>query len=310
LSKTLPVALLFCKDPNKVAFFRNFFQNLYFLIEVEDCASTIEWVKSSPIDLIFLDLHSLDQPIIEFCPYIRRLLGKKKTPIFLISTTLQKSLLEQALVSGISDFIHEPLDANEIEERITIQLHTSQTSRKVSKITSKLKPPSSLPKNVDFFLHKTLLGSEALKKIIETKKTMRPLCLLVVQIDRFSQIEKEVGIAGTAELKQQLEKLLCSHLRPNDFILTEGPFTYLLLLPKTSQRAGKIIAEDLRLDVSSIPLSTSTTEILITVSIGVLSFDNELSDSSKSFEQLTVCLERIKHSLPKSTSQGNIIIAE
>lgn len=310
MSKTLPIALLFCKDPKKIAFFRNFFQNLYFLIEVEDCASTIEWIKSSPIDLIFLDLHSLDQPIIEFCPYLRRLLGKKKTPIFLISTTLQKSLLEQALISGISDFIHEPLDADEIEERITIQLHTSQTSRKVSKITSKLKPPSSVPKNVEFLLHKTILGSNALKTIIETKKTMHPLSLLVVQIDRFSQIEKELGVLATAELKQQLEKLLRSHLRANDFILTEGPFTYLLLLPKTSQRAGKIIAEDLRLDVSSTPLTTSANEILITVSIGVLCFDKEPSESTKSFEQLAVCLERIKHSLPKSTSHGNIIVAE
>lgn len=310
MSKTLPVALLLCKDPTKVAFFRRLFQDLYFLIEVEECTSAIEWLKSSPIDLIFLDLHSLNQPIIEFCPHLRRLLGKRKTPIFLISSTLQKSLLEESLRSGVSDFIHEPLDSDEIHERITIQLHSSQTSRKISKVTSKLKTPSAIPKNVEFLLHKTLLGSKALKTIIETKKTMHPLSLLVVQIDRFHQIEKDLGPSATAELKRQLEKVLEQHLRPHDFLLSEGPFTYLMLLPKTSQRAAKIIAEDVRLDVCSTTLSTSAAEVLITVSIGVLSFDKDPSESSKSFEQLEICLERIKHSLPKSPSQGNMIVSE
>jgi diguanylate cyclase (GGDEF)-like protein len=294
----------------KIAFFRRLLQDTYSLIEVEEQNTALEWIKSTPINLIFLDLQSLTFSIVDFCPLIRRILGKKKVPIFLISRSIQKSLLEEFLRAGVSDFIHEPLDSDEIEERITIQLHSSQTNRKVSTITSKMKTPSLIPKNVEFLLRKTLIGSKALKTIMETKKTMHPLSLLVVQIDRFQQIEKELGATATGELKTELEKALKGHLRTHDFLLTEGPTTYLLLLPKTSQRAAKIIAEDLRLDVSSTTFKTSVSEVLITISTEVLSFEQNASESSKSFEQLELCLERIKQSLPKTHSSENTLSAK
>jgi|GEM_PF-1351381 len=308
ISPALPNVILLCKDPAKVAFFRKHFKDLYYLIETEDCLSALDLIKITPVDLIFLDFYSLDDPLFNFCSHIRKTLGKKKVPIFLISQIIQKSFIEEALLAGVSDFIHEPLDVLELYERISVQLHSSQTNRKIRSITSKLKPPSPVARNTELFLGRTLIGDKALRTIIETKKKMHPLSLFMVQVDRFPQLEKEFGTKGIKELCENLEAFLRSHLRPHDFLLKEGPATYLILLPKTSQRAAKIIAEDMRKDLSETPLKTSGEDVLMTVSIGVVSFEKESSESGRSFEQFEFCLERVKNSLSQSQKGGNIIV--
>ena len=135
-----------------------------------------------------------------------------------------------------------------------------------------------------------------------------PLSLFMVQIDRFPSLEKELGKISILELISRVDVLLRSHLSPHDFLITEGPATYLILLPKTSQRAAKIIAEDIRQEISSTVIQTSTTEIHITASIGVIAFEKEPSESGKSFEQFELCLERVKNSLCQAQKKGNSVI--
>lgn len=306
--KTLPTLLLLCKDTSKNNFFKKHFKEIYYIMEVDDCESALDWIKVSPIDFIFLDFYSLDAPLVNFCIHIRAILKEKKTPIFLISKMIQKSFITEALQAGVSDFIHEPLDPLEIHERISVQLHSSPTNRKIHKIKSKLKPLSSIPQNTDLFFNRTLMGDKALRTIIETKKKIHPLSLFMVQIDHFTHLEKELGKPAVLELVTQIEALLRSHLRPHDFLVIEGPATYLIVLPKTSQRAAKIMAEDIRKSISTTTIRTSVMEILITASIGVIAFEQEPSESGRSFEQFELCLERVKKSLCQTQKKGNSII--
>ncbi len=308
-TNALPVLFLLCKDPTKTNFFKKHFKDVYYIMNVEDCASALEWIKLTPVRFIFLDFYSLDDPLVNFCIHLKALLGKKRVPIFLISQIIQKSFINEALQAGVSDFIHEPLDALEIHERISVQLHSSPINRKVHNIASKMKTPSPVPRNTGLFSGRTLIGDKALQTIIETKKKMHPLSLFMVQIDRFLNLEKELGSKAASEVKDQVEQLLRSHLRPHDFLVAEGPATYIVLLPKTSQRAAKIIAEDIRSEICTTTLKTSSIEILVTVSIGVIAFEKEDSEAGKSFEQFELCLERVKNSLCQAQKKGNAVIS-
>jgi diguanylate cyclase (GGDEF)-like protein len=252
----------------------------------------------------------LDEPLLNFVPHVRKLPGKKKTPIFLISNAIQKSFISEALEAGVSDFIHEPLDALEIHERISVQFHSSKVNKKIRNVTGRIKPLPSIPRNTELFSGRTLIGDKALRAIIETKKKMHPLSLFMVQVDRFHQIEHELRRGGIGELTDNLEIFLRSHLRPHDFLIKEGPATYLILLPKTSQRAAKLIAEDIRNELSVTPVRTGSEEILLTVSIGVISFENEPSESGKLFEQFTRSLESVKKSLDESHKKNALVFAE
>lgn len=306
---SLPILFLLCKDPVKVQFFKKHFEGVYYIMEAEECSSFLEWAKITPVSLIFLDFYSLDQPLVNFCIHLRALLGKRKIPIFLISQIIQKSFIGEALKAGVSDFIHEPLDVQEIEERISVHLYSSSTSRKVKTLAKKMKTPGPLPRNIALFRNKTILGNKTLQTILETKETMDPLSLLMVRIDRFEEFEQELGGSGISDLKKQIETLLRSHLRPHDFLVAEGDATYLLLLPKTSSRAGKIIAEDIRSEVLDTNFRIGESEVLCTVSIAVLAFEKDNREADTAFERFALCLERVKHSLSLVQNQGNTVIA-
>ncbi len=305
----LPTALLLSTNPYKTAFFTKHLKGLYYLIYVEDCSDAIDWIKNSTIELVLLDYETLDEPLGNFCPHVRKLLGKKNIPIFLISQMIKKTLIDEALQSGITDFIHEPLDADEIYERIAVHFTPSLT-KKMKTISRKIKPTPQVPKDAKSFSKKTLLSAKTLKTIIETKNIATPLSVLSIQIDKLEKLLKTLSHQEIKQLVMQLEKLFKASLRKLDFLITEGIGHYLILLPKTSPAAAKIIAEELQKEVSTTSLKIGSSEILITISIGVLSFEKELSDSAKIFTQLESSIAKIKISLDKKQKPGNIVVSK
>jgi PleD family two-component response regulator len=303
----MKTALVISNDPGKAYFFKKNLNGIYSILEVENEEHAIAWLKSTPIELIFLDFQSLEGSLAAFCEEAKKLTKPRKAPIFLISSILKKTFAEETLKAGVSDFLHEPLNEDELHEKITNQLAPPFLNKKVKTITKKFKPHSLIPKNTNIFLDKTLIRDKTLKTIIETKKNATPLSVFTIQLDSVNKLLREVGEQGLYEITEQLETLLKLSLRQKDFLITESPGQFLLLLPKTSPTAGKIIAEEIRREVLSTPLLTSKSEILVTISIGIMSFDKDLSSSAQAFEQFEFCLEKVKKSLPK---KGNIIISD
>ncbi len=308
-TSSLATALLLCKDPYKVAFFTKHLKGLYYIVTTEDCASAIDWLKNTVVEIVLIDHSSLDEPLTNFCPHLRKTLPKKTIPIFLISQIIKKTLVNEALQAGVTDFIHEPLDAEELYERIAVHFTPSLT-KKMKTITGKIRAPALIPKDTKAFSRKTLIKDQTLKKIIETKNIATPLSVFTIQIDSFEKLSKSLKTQEIKQMVEQVEKLLKTRLRKHDFLLTEGLGHYLMLLPKTSTAAGKIIAEDIRKEVSTTTLKTSLSEILVTVSIGILSFEKDLSGSAKVLTQLESSIDKIKSSLEKKQKAGNIVISK
>jgi diguanylate cyclase (GGDEF)-like protein len=307
--KSLPVAFLVSNDPAKIDFFKKNLNKSYYVMDVSDCESALEWVKKTQVSLIFLDFYSLTEPLSNFCKHLRNILGEKKVPIFLISYVIQKTFFTEALQAGVTDFIHEPLDATEVQERIAVHLSSPAINKKMTTISKKIKPTSLVPKNTNTFLDRTLMRDQTLQTIIETRKIAMPLGVFIIQIDSLTKLFKHLEEKDVQRVIEQVERILKGYLRPQDLFIKEGSDKYLILLPKTSQSAAKIIAEEIQQKVSSTPLSTSFTDILLTVSIGVLAFDKEPSGSAKQFEQLEHSIDRIKESLHLAEKIGNTIVS-
>ncbi len=306
----MKTALVISNDPGKSYFFKKELKGIYSILEVENEEEGLQWIKTTDIEIILLDYLSIEGSLAAFCSETKALVFPKIIPILLISPMIKKSFAEDAIKAGVSDFLHEPLHAEELHERIAVQLAPPFLNKKVKNIRNKIRQASLIPKNAALLLDRTLIRDTTLKKIVETKKTDTPLSVFTIHLDSLKKLQKEVGEQGVFEITEQLETLLKLNLRQKDFLITESPGQYLLLLPRTSPTAGKIIAEEIRRTISSTPLATSTTDILVTVSIGIISFGKELSTSAEAFDKFEFCLEKVKKSLPKTGSPGNIIVSD
>ncbi len=309
MKNTLPLVLLSCKDPTKAAFFKETLKGGFSLIHTENLEEALEWLQASQVDVFVLEKRHLDASLEEVCYTIQKAAKKKNLPILLLSKSIKKSIVLQALNAGITDFIHEPLDALEIEERISVSLYSKLISKKMKLVERKIKAVSLLPRNSKLLQEKTLILDKTLKTITSAKKGAVPLGVLMIHLDSSSKLKERLGENGLEEILCFLENLLEKRLRKYDTFMIEGTGKYLILLPKTSLRAAETIAKDIQTEVSTTTIITSTKEVLVTLSIGVVSFEKELSKSARDFENFDLSLEKVKKALVSSRKRGNTIVS-
>lgn len=306
---TLPTALLICNDISKTSFFKRTLKGTYYIMDAKESHTALDWLKTTPVEIIILDYKTLDEPLMNLCQHIRKTKGCETIPILLISNKLQKSFTVDSLNAGVTDFLHEPLDPGEVFERITVALKSKIVSKKMSLVTSKIKASPMIPQNTRTLLNRVLINDQTLQKISEEKKIATPLSLLMIQLDQMDRLSDTLGDQVLEEVIAAVTQMLQKRLRQFDTLIPQGAGKFLLLLPKTSQNASKIIAEDIRKEISTTTIQTQKKELLVTISIGVVSFDKHLTDSAHAYEQFDKSLSRVKKALEQAQKTGNKIIS-
>lgn len=310
MRNNLPIALLICHDPVKISFFKDVLKGSFSLILAEDSDLGVEWLQSSPIEIVILDSTALNTPLENICKEARKTTKIKNIPILLISNSLDRSFILHALNAGVSDFLADPLSSEEVHTRIAVSLHSKLINKKMRFVQNKIKTGPLIPKSTKILKGRTFMREKTLQTIVSAKKGAIPLSVLMVHVDDLPRLQEMCGIAAIQEVLNFIETFLKTRLRKYDTLTSEGPGQYLVMLPKTSQSAAKVIAEDIRKEISHTIIKTSVKEVLTTLSIGLVSFEKELSKTAKDFEQFDLCLERVKKSLVRAQKKGSSLVSQ
>ena len=307
---SLPTLLLVTSDPIKVQFFKKSCIISHYIIHTPYGVKAKDCLHSMDVDIIILDVQTLDEPLMDFCRDLRQEPLMGKTSILLITNNIQKAFITSALNAGASDFLREPLDEQELYARLAVAKNAGLVSQKMSLITSKISTSPLMPQNTNLYLHRMLLSDDNVTEIARAKKFDTPLSILMIELDQFIILTEKWGELTVDEISAFIADFLEKKLRQFDTILPQGRARYLLMLPKTSPRAANAIAEDLRKEISIISIPTKNQDLAITVSIGIVSFDKKLSDVEDAYEQFNRSLQNVKKCLERAQKQGNTIISD
>jgi diguanylate cyclase (GGDEF)-like protein len=111
--------------------------------------------------------------------------------------------------------------------------------------------------------------AESNKELQRAQRNQRPVCLLMMDLDDFKDINDEFG----HEIGDEVLKLFTHSIRANkrsyDIFGRIGGEEFAMLLPETSKVEAIELAERIRRKVSEIFFHTQGNEVKITVSIGV-----------------------------------------
>lgn len=115
---------------------------------------------------------------------------------------------------------------------------------------------------------------ELLKSEVErVRRYDRTFTLLMVDLDYFKSVNDSRGhAAGDEALKTTAAVLRSSELRQNDFFGRIGGEEFAVALPETDIQGAADVAERIRTNLSSRPVSYDHNEFTITASIGVSAF--------------------------------------
>src|SRR5262249_46357605 len=142
------------------------------------------------------------------------------------------------------------------------------------------------------------------------QKKHQSLCLLLLEVDEFQKMAKEIGEEGEKKLLSHLQQMLKLEQRPLDMVLPQGNGRFLMILPNTSHRAAMAIAETVPNDIHKKPFQLKSRQFSLTLSIGVVALDKNSVFSQSTYDQFGTMLEKVDKALGVAKQKGNKIVSE
>nr|WP_051912808.1 diguanylate cyclase [Halomonas sp. TG39a] len=105
------------------------------------------------------------------------------------------------------------------------------------------------------------------------QKTSTPSALLLFDLDHFKPINDEGGHALGDEMLRRIAQVVAWEVRRSDHVARQGGDEFGVLLPSCTLAQARRIAESLRQSVSEISVTHEGKEYMVTLSIGVTTFD-------------------------------------
>jgi diguanylate cyclase (GGDEF)-like protein/PAS domain S-box-containing protein len=139
-------------------------------------------------------------------------------------------------------------------------------------------------------------GAEELKR---ATRNSQPLALLMLDIDEFKKVNDTCGHEAGDLTLQQVAAALKSSLRETDIIGRLGGEEFAVLLPNTSPEGAVLLAERVRQSIANTSFEMSPGEPLIsiiTISVGVATFTDEISGIDDLLRNADAALYRAKNS--------------
>ncbi len=243
-----------------------------------------QWPDMVICDWVMPKLSGLD-----FC---RRLKGSTAGQfVYFIFLTARSELKDclQGLEAGADEFIAKPVAPEELRARVQAGLRLQRLVQALAQANRQLQARNELLESLA--LTDPLTGAlnrraldQALPRLLQQvgpqgKARYRYLCLLMLDVDHFKQINDTYGhFIGDCVLQAIVERLQ-QHLRPSSLLYRYGGEEFVCVTPGLSPSRCQRYAESLRQAIASRPVEVSPRRSLaVTISIGgvVISEDHPL----------------------------------
>jgi diguanylate cyclase (GGDEF)-like protein len=110
------------------------------------------------------------------------------------------------------------------------------------------------------------------------QRMKRPFCCMMLDLDHFKQVNDEYGHLVGDQVLQEFAKRCNASVREVDLVGRYGGEELIILLPETDRETSLQVAERLRNSVAAAPIRVFDKEIIVTVSMGVASQDENTTD--------------------------------
>lgn len=109
----------------------------------------------------------------------------------------------------------------------------------------------------------------------------RQLSLMAIDVDRFKQVNDQLGHLAGDEALKQIVGVMSHNLRDTDILARSGGDEFLVLLPDTLPAGAASLAERIRQEISQITVTSERGAAMLSISIGIAACkagDQDLDD--------------------------------
>ena len=265
------------------------------VFEAEDGEQAYDIIRNSGqrMDIVLTDLVMPNMDGMQLCRKIRQDLGKQDIPIIVLTAMSDLSGILDVFKVGASDYLVKPFSKEELLARINVHIERSQVNRQLRKTIKLLKEANEKIEKLSILdpltgcYNRGYLNKQILMELKRSTRYEKPCSIILTDIDHFKQVNDTFGHqVGDAVLIQFVKNLQDIVRSESDWIARYGGEEFLIVLPETTVSNAEIVAEKLRIAVSSQPLRCGDHQVSITASFGVTGFDPDAKIPAITLEQM------------------------
>lgn len=269
-------------------------KNGFSVIDFNNPIKAIKKLSTEKVDIIISDVVMPEMDGIEFCSYVKK---HYQNIFFIIVTGKDKSEEKiHGLNIGADEYIIKPFDFKELTARIKAAERIVNTQKQLVFLNDQLEnlaDTDSLTK----LKNRRFFETEALKEIDRAKRYNHILSLIMIDIDKFKQINDTYGHNVGDDVLKATSRILESTMRKSDMICRYGGDEFIVLIPETSPKNTYSLSEKIRKNIEHHTLKYKDKSIAFTVSVGTALKDPTAKLSLKALvEQTDKALYRSKNS--------------
>lgn len=274
--------LIISEDQTVLSWLEAKLRNTYTIAVASTAEAGLELLEKHSYDLIITD-----ESYRQFCHHNTLVLVE------------DDDTLVKAFESGCNDCLRKPVELVELMARVGRALRMKNEQAEIRDLIGDLKE-KSVRDPLTHLGNRLALREEGIREIAKANRTGSPLSLLMIDLDRFKEINDTHGHSTGDHVLAAVADQLRSRLRKYDLITRHGGDEFVVLLPNTDHTSAHQVAVKIVKEIAHIPLTTNKGTFSITVSIGISTLKSYLDDESS----LQALLEEADQALYKAKAEG------
>ncbi|MHB8529128.1 MAG: PleD family two-component system response regulator [Caulobacteraceae bacterium] len=270
---------------------------------IESDPEKAQLTARGPVDLMIVNATSKGFDGLRFAAQMRSDEATRHVPILGVVDADDRARVVKALEIGFNDILARPVDSRELAARTRSQIKTKRyTDFLRGHLDSSLELAVTDPLTG---LHNRRYMTGQLGALVERAKLGgEPVAALMIDLDRFKQINDSFGHDVGDEVLREFAVRLASNVRAIDLPCRYGGEEFTVVMPDTALADAHRIAERIRLHVAGSPFHLARELLTVTISIGVAVTAGE-ADSAEAL------LKRADAAVYEAKAAGrNVVIAK
>jgi diguanylate cyclase (GGDEF)-like protein len=249
-------------------------------------------------DLILLDVILPDRDGFAVCRSLRAKTWGHQLPIVMITGLDDMDSIQQAFDAGATDFITKPITWGILGHRLSYIIRASRAEEKIRSLAY-FDPLTGLPNRIHFTEHLAM-------QLAAARRRRDRLSILILDLDRFKQVNETLGHAAGDRLLQEVALRLRSALRQNDSVnrLADdllppvsrlGGDEFAVTLADTGQIGEVVTVAQRLLKQIAPPIVLDGYEFFPSVSIGISIFPDDGGDVAELLKNADTAMYHAKN---------------